>query len=161
MGGQAVSDNEQINRLGIRRDISLKIAVISRQSHKHFDKTVIRTGLTHSQWTLIAVVSGIPGASQRTIAEHLEMSEASAGRLVDRLCSDGLLERRQDEEDRRSWRVYLTEAAKPLLNQISELARQLEHRLFAGFSDADLAQFLTYLEIMYDNAAQMREASDA
>jgi MarR family transcriptional regulator, transcriptional regulator for hemolysin len=154
-----VNDSNQTNRLGIRRDISLKIAVISRQSHKHFDKTVMRTGLTRSQWTLIAVVSGIPGASQRTIAEHLEMSEASAGRLVDRLCSDGLLERRQDEEDRRSWRVYLTEATQPLLSQISELATELEHQVFAGFSDEDLAQFQGYLEVMYRNVAQMRDGS--
>ena len=87
------------------------------------------------------------------------MSEASAGRLVDRLCSDGLLERRQDEEDRRSWRVYLTEATKPLLVQISELATELEHQVFAGFSEDDLSRFQEYLSIMYRNVTEMREGS--
>lgn len=148
-------DDDRTMRFGIKRDISLKLAVIARQTHKHFDKSVMQTGLTHSQWTLIAVVSGISGASQRIIAEHLEMSEASAGRLVDRLCSDGLLERRRDSEDGRLWRVYLTDAAKPILQQITVLAGDLEQDLFAGFSEADLAQFQRYLEAMYANVTQM------
>lgn len=88
------------------------------------------------------------------------MSEASAGRLVDRLCSDGLLVRRQHEEDRRSWRVYLTDAAQPLLRQMSELATELEEGIFADFSEDDLLRFQKYLSTMYRNVAEMREGSD-
>lgn len=152
-----MGDNHRLEELGIRRDIARKIAIIARQTHIHFDKSVMESGLTRSQWTLIAVVARCPGASQKSIAEHLEISEASAGRLIDRLCSDGLLERRQHEDDRRSWQVYLTEATKPLLAQISGLATDLEKQLFVDFSDEDLTRFQSYLEVMYQNVGRMRE----
>ena len=67
-----------------------------------FDREVAGLHVTRSQWTMIAVVARSPGATQRTIAEALEMSEASAGRLIDRLCADGLLERHERYDDRRA-----------------------------------------------------------
>jgi MarR family transcriptional regulator for hemolysin len=81
----------------------------------NFDRVLAEKNITRSQWGLIAVVARRPGATQRTIAEVLEMSEASAGRLIDRLCADGLLERRERDDDRRARAVYITAAAEPLL----------------------------------------------
>ena len=151
-----MSDTYPAEHADIRRDIALKLAVIARQTRIHFDKSVSQTGMTRSQWTLIAVVAGKPGASQKTIAAHLEMSEASTGRLIDRLCSDGLLLRQQHEDDRRSWRVYLTDAAQPLLAQMSALANELELELFEGFSTDDLEHFQKYLAALYHNVSAMR-----
>ena len=90
---------------------------------------------------MIAVVSGQPGSTQRYIAETLEMSEASAGRLVDRLCAEGLLERREREDDRRARAVYLTEAAKPLLETLAAIAEASEDRIFKDFSEDEGSKF--------------------
>src|ERR1044072_7587964 len=91
-----------------RRDLSFKLIVIARQLRNRFDQRVAKLGFTRSQWTLIAVVKRHPGSTQRTIAEELRISEAAAGRLIDRLCSDGLLERLPREDDRRAYSVCLT-----------------------------------------------------
>ncbi len=141
----------------IRRDISLKLTVMTRQMRVQFDKHVAQTGLTRSQWSLIAVVSRRPGASQRAIAAILEMTEASAGRLIDRLCSEGLLERRQHADDRRTWCVYLTDAALPLLDKISLVATDLETSAFAGMSDEDLVRFQDQLDLICKNLGFKRE----
>lgn len=69
---------------------------------------------------MIAVVATNPGATQRMIADTLEMSEASAGRLVDRLCNEGLLTRRSREDDRRAKAIYISEAAEPLLEKLDD-----------------------------------------
>ena len=55
-------------------------------------------GVTRSQWTLIAVVARRPGLTQRVIAESLEIKEASAGRLIDKLCQDGMLIRQARDD---------------------------------------------------------------
>lgn len=82
-----------------RRHIGLRFTIIARLLRNNFDRQVVNLNVTRSQWAMIAVVSRVPGATQRTIAEALEMSEASAGRLIDRLCADGLLERRDRRDD--------------------------------------------------------------
>ncbi len=135
------------------RSVSLKMTVLTRQMHKRFDQAVASIGVTRSQWTLIAVIARRPAASQREIAEILEMSEASAGRLIDRLCADGLLERRPKEDDRRAYCVHLTESASAILEKISLVATEHEKEVFAGFADDDLIKLDTYLSMIAANVA--------
>ncbi|HKI68886.1 MAG TPA: MarR family transcriptional regulator [Verrucomicrobiae bacterium] len=135
----------------IRRDVALKITIIGRQIHKQFDNSVHDLGVTRSQWGVIALVARRPGATQRIIADMLEVSEASAGRLIDRLCKDGFLERRQSEHDARAWEIYTTSKAKPILEKLSVHAEVLEESIFTGFSKSDLNQLNTLLDQLYEN----------
>jgi MarR family transcriptional regulator for hemolysin len=140
------------------RTVSLKLAVTMRQMHKSFDQRVAKIGVTRSQWTMIAVVSRRPGVTQREIAEVLEMSEASAGRLIDRLCGEGLLERKPKEDDRRAYCIHMTGKADAILDQISAIASENEKVAFAGFDQAELEQLDTYLDRLAANAAASRQS---
>lgn len=137
-----------------RRHIGLRFTIIARLLRNNFDRQVVNLNVTRSQWAMIAVVSRVPGATQRTIAEALEMSEASAGRLIDRLCADGLLERRDRRDDRRARAVYLTPAAEPLLEKLASIARASEQRMFKGFSEEELDALGSYLDRIYDNVSR-------
>ncbi len=134
-----------------KRDIGLRLSVVARLLRNDFDRRAAETSLTRSKWTVIAVVARRPGVSQRVIAETLEMSEASAGRLVDRLCNEGLLERRPKPEDRRAFSIYLTDAATPVLEKLSELARLAEEQVFRGLSVEQLTNLRDTLDIMAAN----------
>ena len=122
----------------MKRTISLRISVLARNLRNYFDRQVAALGVTRSQWAMIAVVATNPGATQRMIADTLEMSEASAGRLVDRLCNEGLLTRRSREDDRRAKAIYISEAAEPLLEKLTIIARDSEDRMFKGLSDTEI-----------------------
>jgi MarR family transcriptional regulator for hemolysin len=137
----------------LRRDIGIRVNVLARVMRNRFDRLVAGLGVTRSQWSLIIVVARHPGATQRTIAEVLEMSEASAGRLIDRLCADGLLQRQERHDDRRARAVYLTEKAEPLLAQLGEIARGGEDRVFKGFAFEELEQLKGLLDRIYKNVA--------
>jgi MarR family transcriptional regulator, transcriptional regulator for hemolysin len=134
-----------------KRNISLRISVLARILRNNFDRQVSALNVTRSQWAMIAVVAHQPGATQRMIADSLEMSEASAGRLVDRLCTEGLLERRARDDDRRARAVYLTDAARPLLDRLSIIAGQNEDRLFRNFSEGELDTLRSLLDKLYCN----------
>jgi len=129
----------------------LRLNVLARVLRNNFDRDVSALGVTRSQWAMIAVVFRDPGAMQRQIADVLEMSEASAGRLIDRLCADGLLERQDKQDDRRAKAVYVTDAAKPLLEQLSEIATLSEERIFDGFSKDELDSLKLALDRIYEN----------
>lgn len=135
----------------MKRGIALRFTVLARLLRNNFDRQVAGLHVTRSQWAMIAVVARVPGATQRCVAEALEMSEASAGRLIDRLCADGLLERRERDDDRRARAVYLTDAAEPLLAKLATIACDIEAHMFKGFSDSELERLQDYVDRIYAN----------
>ena len=121
-----------------------------------FDQSAETCGLTRAQWTLIAVVARNPGATQRTVAEALEVREITAGRLIDRLCDDGYLRRDENPSDRRAYCVHLTAAAEPLLGKLDDLARIHEARIFASFEAEALEKLDTLLDRIAQNLSELR-----
>jgi MarR family transcriptional regulator for hemolysin len=136
-----------------QRNISLKVTVIARQMRKLFDRDLEGWGVTRSQWTAVVVVARHAGATQRTIADALDMSEAAAGRLIDRLCTEGLLERRAKADDKRAYCVFLTDAARPILERLSALGLKHEERTFRGIDDSDLEKLSALLDKIYENVS--------
>jgi MarR family transcriptional regulator, transcriptional regulator for hemolysin len=140
-----------------KRAIGLKMGVIARQLRNLFDQRVEHDGLSRGKWRLIAAVSRVPGSTQRSIATLLEITDATAGQLIDRLCADGYLERREHPTDRRAYCVYLTRAAEPLLARLDEVAKRLEEDVFAGISEQDLLQLDALLDAIARNVPACRD----
>jgi MarR family transcriptional regulator for hemolysin len=82
---------------------------------------------------------------------RLQVTDVTAGRLIDRLCAEGLLERHENPEDRRAYRVYPTEPAQPMLARLQELATDHAREAFAGFEEDQLAQLDALLESLARN----------
>jgi MarR family transcriptional regulator for hemolysin len=147
---------EEHNR---RRAAGTRLTVLARQLWQRFDRRVGEIGVSRAQWRVIAVVAGHPGATQRLVGELLEVSEVQAGRLIDRLCDEGYLQRRECATDRRARLIYLTDAAQPVLLSMSELARVEENQAFAGFDEQDLDNLESMLDRISRNVAAARGAA--
>lgn len=125
--------------------------MIVRQLRRDFDREVSSLGITGSQGTVLAAVASAPGATQRAIAGMLEMTEAAAGRLIDRMVADGLLERRPKADDRRAHCIHLAARAGPVLEALSAMGQQHDERLLAGLSQAERDELLRLLDRIADN----------
>ena len=136
--------------------MALKLTVVARQLRVTFDQSAEESGLTRAQWHLIAAVARNPGATQRLIAEALEVREITAGRLVDRLCDEGYLKRQEHPSDRRAYCVYLTPAAQPVLDKLDELGKVHEAAIFAGFENSELETLSTLLDDISRNMLVFR-----
>lgn len=139
-----------------KRAVGLKLTIVARQLRQGFDQSVERSGLTRAKWTLIAAVARSPGATQRILAEALQVREITVGRLIDRLCAEGYLKRRANPTDGRAYCVHLAPAAQPVLDTLNELARAHEAVVFAGFSDDDLNKLNALLEAVESNLSAAR-----
>lgn len=136
-----------------KRDLSLKLAIVARRMRMHFDESVQRAGAPRAHWPLIAAVARIPGATQKSIAKALQISEVSAGRLIDKLCQENLLQRVAKSEDRRAYCVSLTDRAEPLLEEIDAIAAAYEARTFEGLSESDLETLQRILGVIERNVS--------
>jgi DNA-binding MarR family transcriptional regulator len=140
------------------RPISLKISIAARMLTKRFDHRAKKIGVTAAQWRTIAAVKRLEGATQRRIAAMLEVGDVTAGRLIDRLCADGWVERRPDPEDRRAHRIFMTPAARPVLERLGALGADEEARAFRGISPDDLVKFDDVLGRIMANLATSADA---
>jgi MarR family transcriptional regulator for hemolysin len=140
-----------------KRELAIKLTVLARQLWLTFDQRADKIGMTRAKWSVVAAASRTPGATQRNIATRLQVTDVTAGRLIDRLCAEGFLERHEDPEDRRAYRVYPTAPAKPLMDQLSQLADQHARQAFAEFDEADLDRLEALLDAVSRNVSSERD----
>ena len=110
---------------------------VSRMMRSWFDARAQHLGLTRAQWRVLIQLSAREGASQRELAEILEIDTVTLGRHIDRLERDDWLERRPDPNDRRVWRLHLTPAARPTLDEMEALAVQVQEVALEGLSEKE------------------------
>jgi len=133
------------------RVLGANIMRISRLLRRRFDRRARDLGLSRAQWQTIACVRKRPGATQRRIAEMLEIGEAAVGRSIDRLVEAGWLAREADPGDRRVYRIHLMPAIEPVLDELARMSDEEDDVAFAGFSEAERGQFGAFLDRMARN----------
>ncbi len=124
---------------------------VARLLRKRFEQHARGIGLTRSQYQALAYLSRQEGVHQSGLAEMLEIEPITIGRILDKLEARGLIERRQDPKDRRVWLLYLTDAARPLLEVMRDLGQITRSEALDGVSEADRDALCAALALMKTN----------
>ena len=131
---------------------------VARLLKKRFEQNSRGSGLTRSQWQILAYLAQNEGINQKGLAELLEIEPITLGRIVDRLEATGLIERNPHPTDRRAWLLHLMPAARPKLDQVRELGDVTRREALAGVSEDDRLNLLKTLQAL---KANLTEACDA
>lgn len=135
---------------------------VARQMRTRADQRARARGMTRAQWVILTWLERQPGISQNELAALVEVEPISVGRLVDRLEARGLVERRADPRDRRVWRLQLTSAATPVLDEIKTYRAELQQVITAAIDPATLKAMADGLQRMKTNlASETRDAQRA
>jgi MarR family transcriptional regulator for hemolysin len=118
---------------------------------KHFDRRAVKFGLTRAQWRATKVLYHREGLRQTELAEFLEMEPIAVGRVIDRLQAAGFVERRPDPKDRRAWRLYTTDQARGVIDDMESIARDLRRDATVGITYAEMAQAMDVLNRIKEN----------
>jgi DNA-binding MarR family transcriptional regulator len=129
---------------------------LGRQIHRMEHRAVHRgvrgcfkmyRGQTH----LLALLSQKNGASQRDLAEEMDVRPSSMTEMLLRMEAAGLITRKQDESDQRIMRIFLTEAGEEAVRQSSGAAIDLAAALFDCLTAEEQAQMLALTEKLNAN----------
>jgi MarR family transcriptional regulator for hemolysin len=134
--------------------VSFLLHDVARLLRKRFEQHGRDLGLTRSQWQALAYLSKNEGIHQGGLAELLEVEPITVGRILDKLESQGLVERRPHASDRRIWLLYLTAQAAPKLAEMRALGDITRAEAFAGISDAEREVLLNILLKTKENLLQ-------
>jgi MarR family transcriptional regulator, transcriptional regulator for hemolysin len=150
--------------LSINREFAFMLNDVARMLRTYADYKAGQFGITRAQWVVLARLDRSEGLKQSELAEILDLQPISLTRLLDKLCESGLIERRADPIDRRAKRLFLTPAARPLLEKLGNLGEELMATALAGVERARVEQMVGELGTVKENlrqAIQHRSANDA
>ena len=133
--------------------LPFEVAETAHAIRRAFDRRAAHLGVTRAQWRVLAWLSRQPGLRQVELADHLDVEPITLCRIIDRLQDSGLVERRRDLEDRRAWRLHLTDKARPLVDQLRALAGVMAGEAFAGLSAESIDNVRAALAQVRDNLA--------
>ncbi|MES2627271.1 MAG: MarR family transcriptional regulator [Pseudomonadota bacterium] len=118
---------------------------VARMMRWEFDRRAQTVGLTRSQWFVLAFLLREDGVQQQRLAELMELTPITMTGLLDRLERDGWVERRQDPEDRRAKRIFMTKKVLPVLKKIKALGKEVRKCAVAGLSEQEQEQLISLL----------------
>lgn len=102
-------------------------------------------GLEPKVFALLASVASSEGVTQQAIAERMRVAPSRMVAFVDSLEERGLIERRQNPDDRRARALYLTPAGREMLGRAFAVANEHEQRLTSDLSGDEREQLLELL----------------
>ena len=131
---------------------------VARLLRRRFEQNARDSGLTRSQWQVLAYLANNEGINQSGLANLLEIEPITLGRIIDKLQTRGLIERHPDPSDRRVWLLHLTSAAGPKLSQLRRLGEVTRGEALAEVPEADTERLLKTLQTL---KANLTDACDA
>jgi MarR family transcriptional regulator for hemolysin len=134
-----------------RREFAFLVHDVARLLKTYADQKARQYGMTRAQWAVLVRLQRTEGLKQSELAEILDLQPISLTRLLDRLCANGLIERRPDPDDRRANRLFLTPAAKPVVESLGRLGEELMTTVLEGIDAKTVDLMLSELGIAKDN----------
>jgi MarR family transcriptional regulator for hemolysin len=133
----------------LRAEFSAALFRAGRAWRRRVDTAVSALGLSQSTaFALINVHRLGDGVRQVTVADAIGIEGPSFVRILDQLCAAGLVERREDQEDRRAKTLHLTPAGASLAGRIETLLHSIRGDILAGASEADLEACLRVFRLI-------------
>jgi DNA-binding MarR family transcriptional regulator len=109
--------------------------------------------LTPPQFGLLAFLWQQDGLTQVELSEKGQIDRTTIGGLVDRLEKLGLVERRQHPQDRRAYKIHLTESGKGMEGPLSECADRTLKKLTRGLTQHEVSELRRMLEILREEGS--------
>src|SRR4051794_1802675 len=134
-----------------QREFAFLINDVGRLLRTYADQQARQFGMTRAQWAVLARLEYAEGLKQSELAELLDLQPITLTRLVDRLCANGLIERRADPSDRRAKRLPPTPQAPPVMNRLAELGETMMATVLEGVDAAKIEQMTASLSGVRDN----------
>lgn len=109
---------------------------------EHFEKY----DLTPQQFGLLGFLWREDGISQALLSAKSQIDRTTMGGLIDRLEKEGLVVRQAHPEDRRAYRICLTDKGKALQPELTPLALAAQDEFIAKLTSEEVETLKSLLE---------------
>jgi MarR family transcriptional regulator for hemolysin len=137
-------------------DFQNNIGFIVNKTAKAFVKALDselreKVGVTVGQWKVMVMLVNQDGLTQKEIAERLGLEGPTLIPIIDKMEKDELVVRKIDPYDRRNNRIYRTEKANELWNEMVKCAAKIRQVSLKDIPEENINITKNVLENVYQN----------
>jgi DNA-binding MarR family transcriptional regulator len=125
----------------VRESAGFTLARVCRAHRGNVGELLAEVGLHVGQEMVLIELWENDGLRGGELAERLGVEPPTVTRMLRRLEKCGLVERRQDPRDARSFRIYLTEEGRSREEPVARCWEKVEEKTFAGMSVGERRTF--------------------
>lgn len=120
---------------------------LTKQMHRAVHRDYhMRGGIYHGQAKLLMEIFKNNGASQRELAENLDVRPSSMAEMLKKLENNGFILKKQDENDQRISHIYLTDEGKKIVEEIEKSKDEFEEKFFSALTEEEKEKLLVLIE---------------
>ncbi len=132
------------------------VSHVAREWRRAVDRRLQPFGLTEATWLPLLRISRSPTPMrQNELAASLSLDGSSVVRLLDALEKAGLVERREDETDRRAKSLALTPAGRRTVAKVEAASQEVRRAVLGDVPDEDLAATVRLLTGVREKLAKV------
>ena len=137
------------------RSVNFRVRMAQILAYKTFEAKVPDHGGAARYLGLLSIICQNPGQSQIKLAEAVGLQRSSLVPILDRMETNGILERRAVDGDRRSNAVWPTEKGLAVVADLTAQALEIEGRMLEGLSTAETGLLLGLLDKIIENLRRL------
>ncbi len=159
-GSEPAAGQPTLDRAWLERELLDEMTAWSPSDRRGALKTWHQHALSLVHLNVLTGLEVEGPLSMRRLAELMDVSDASATGIVDRMEKRGLVERRHDAVDRRVVLVHPTEAGARVFSEMADRRREMLSRVVAILSGDELAALLVGMRAIHSARRRLTEDGD-
>ena len=120
----------------------------AQQRHVAVWLSEVSADITSVQYAALEILQKTPGINQRQLGDELDVDRSTIADLTARLVRNGLVERSDDPDDKRSYVLFLTTAGKKQLAILRPRVEEVERILTAKLTQRESVELKRLLSAL-------------
>lgn len=133
-------------QMDIATSVGFLLAKAYQRASVLFKEEFAGHDLTPRQFGLLGFLWQEDGITQAELSAKSQIDRTTMGGLIDRLEKEGLVARRSHPEDRRAYRICLTDKGKALQAELTPLAAAAQAKFIAKLNPKEVETLKSLLE---------------
>jgi DNA-binding MarR family transcriptional regulator len=144
------------SQTGQRSPAVFLLAQVGAHAASKFAERLAKLKLAPAHAGILRILGAAPAITQQSLAGTLSMVPSQLVGLLDELETRGLIQRRENPGDRRSYALHLTEKGRSTLEMIGRISREHQQALLASLSDDERKDLTGFLQRIADEQGLTR-----
>jgi DNA-binding MarR family transcriptional regulator len=141
---------EAQSQKGRRSSAAFLLAQVGAHAASKFAERLAKLKLAPAHAGILRILNWTPAITQQALSATLGTVPSRLVALLDELEAKGLIERRENPGDRRSYALHLTEKGHSTLEMIGRVSREHQQALLLALSDDERGQLADLLQRIAD-----------
>lgn len=124
------------------------VNVVANNAGKSFDNELKKHGLSIALWPTLMCLWEEEGITQRDIALKSKVESSTTTRTLDKLVKLELVERHEDPNSRRSFRIYLTDKGRALKDVLLPVPVAVNEAVLSSLDEDEQKMLIKLLQKM-------------